>query len=350
MKPTSALATGLVAMEIQEPTSLPVRFQPGWHNVWEASLYKKACRKTLTDGWMFRRFGGDVPLAPRKTELRDSIDAFTDTCERALQTRAAQKRLRQRGAKNAMIFFDSWGETSLFEDIDNWRDSMFVDILPKKILWDFKIQAFSGKLRGERTGFLLALDMAQDCLHSGVADNVVICGQHRHFPVMSLSETERWPRRKPSPQRGTNALFAVERNLCMLVTKCAETLPSLSVGPRQILPTAHRAAAERLSEYWRDAGGEHILSCAPPAPALLDINRRAAAAFAHHVPLYHQYGDSGSLNPALGIYHWFRAEAARTPALISSLHPDQRLWLVNCLPAAALHQDTIDLREKNTSL
>ncbi|WP_345828986.1 hypothetical protein AAGR22_18795 [Erwinia sp. HDF1-3R] len=332
---TSAMPMSLVSMQMQEPTSQPVLFRPGWHNVWEASLCKNASRHLRTHNWMFQRFGGDAPLTPRKTHLRDALHAFNDTCHLALNTPEAQRHLRRRNAQNAMIFFDSWGESSLFEAIDNWRDSLFCDILPKKIAWTYKIQAFSSKLRGERNGFLLALEMAQDCLHSGVADNVVICGQHRHYPVMTLSETLGWPAGKARHHCGGNTLFAVERNVCLLVSRMTDSLPTLSVSPRRILPQRASAAVAQLTACWQAADCTQIYSTAPPTPALLSINQRAGAPFSSHLPLYAHYGDSGCLNPALGLHLWHNDGAPAGPGLISSLHAGHSLWLVRCQPAAA---------------
>ena len=340
----------LVSLQMQEPTCLPLRFQPGWHNVWEASLFKKANRVTGTHEWLFSRFGGDNAPSPRKTHLRDCTEAFTRTCEQALTLPLAQKRLRLRGAKNAMIFFDSWGESSCFEGIDNWRDTMFLDILPKKIALEYKLQAFSGKLRGERTGFLQALEMAQDCLQSGVADNVVVCGQHRHFPVLAFSEAAGWPKGQKRYQSDINVVHAVERNVCLLLTRQLPLLPALCLSPRLALPLKEKAAAAAVSGHWQAANSLQIFSCAPPAPALLAINRRAAAHFPAHLSLYTHFGDSGSLNPALGIYHWYNAGAPQGSALVSSLQQGHYLWLLHCQPGTAKTQEKTGVDRKDNSL
>ncbi|KAB8312513.1 hypothetical protein EH228_06885 [Erwinia endophytica] len=345
----------LISLQIQEPAGLPLRFQPGWHNVWEASLHKQSLRRTRASDWLFRRFGSDTPLAPRKTHLRDNMQAFSDTCHLALQRPLARQCLRQKGSKNALIYFDSWGESSLFEDIDNWRDSLFADILPKKIAYTYALQTFSGKLRGERNGFLLALQMAQDCLHSGVADNVVICGQHRHFPVLTMSEALTW---SPSPaftQRNNGALIAVERNLCMLVSKPTDTLPTLFLHPRITLPAGNKASVAFMAERWRHAAGMPIYSSSPPMSALQTrLQRAAESSQAAHVSLFARYGDSGSLNPALGLSHWYNNGAPQSAGLVSCLHSEKHWWLLECQPAGVMPpphtQDDISVKENIAAL
>jgi len=352
----SATYMSLVSLQLQEPAGLPLRFQPGWHNVWEATLHKQSLHRTRASDWLFRRFGSDTPLAPRKTHLRDSMQAFTDTCHLALQRPQAQQHLRQKGGKNALIYFDSWGENSLFEDIDNWRDSLFADILPKKIAYTYALQAFSGKLRGERDGFLLALQMAQDCLHSGVADNVVICGQHRHFPVLTMSEALTWSQLPPFTQRNNGALIAVERNLCMLVSKPTGALPTIFLNPRIALPAGKKASTAFIAECWRHVAGMQIYSSAPPMSALQTrIQHAAESSQAAHVSLFTKYGDSGSLNPALGLSHWYNNGAPQSAGLVSCLHSEKHWWLLECQPGddampPSHAQDDINVKENVAAL
>lgn len=231
-----AAAVRLAGFSLLEPGTLLQRFQPTWFNVWEAAQYKKANARAGSGQWLLRRFGIDDAIQPaealRKANYRDWLNGLGDACHQAVAQLGAKGEFQLRHERNALLYVDSWGETTTFEEVNSWRDALSVDILPKNIVRDYGINGFSGKLRGERNGLMSALLIAQDMLNSDLSDNVIICGHFRSIPVLVFSEMQRYARPRGGAQGNSQA--SVERVGCLIL----KNRPGRPLAAPQPLPAA----------------------------------------------------------------------------------------------------------------
>ncbi len=331
-------AIWLAGFALSEANSPLLRFTPGWFNVWEAALYNKALARSGGRHWLFRRFGTESDVlageALRKASYRAWLNSMSETCARAVSHCGSRGDFRLRHERNALIYADSWGESSTFEGVNSWRDALSVDILPKNIVRDYAIRHFTCKLRGERNGLLAALRVAQDCLNSDMADNVIICGIFRSFPALTFSEMQRYPAPGYPRRALADCQVSVERTGCLILRKTPGPGITLRLSRYQTLPSAPRPAAAQLAALWRshlDADSREVLSVAPPALTMHEIQRRALAALpggVGGVALADIYGDSGCMNPALAWQHQLRS-AARPGHRLLSVLDGKGVWLLD---------------------
>jgi hypothetical protein len=332
-----AAAINLVGFSLLEPRISLQRFSPSWYNVWEAWLHKKANTKAGSTQWLFKRFGIDSETLPeealRKANYRDWLNGMSAACTQAVAQLGSKGEFRLRHERNALIYVDAWGETSVFEGANSWRDSLSIDILPKNIVRDYGIKDFTCKLRGERNGLINALRVAQDCLNSNMADNVIICGQFRSFPALVFSEAERFPastERGPTP---ANSQFSVERVGCLILKKQPGQGVAVQLSDYQLLPdSAHQRAmllADRCKQYL-GADTRAVLGITPPALSLRAVQRQAfeqLPASLTCVSLSDLYGDSGCMNPALAWQYLLQGNITGH-SLLSVLDGEGGAWLL----------------------
>lgn len=332
-----AAAINLVGFSLLEPRLPMQRFSPSWYNVWEAWLHKKANAKAGSNQWLFRRFGIDSEMLPeealRKANYRDWLNGMSAACTQAVAQLGSKGEFRLRHERNALIYVDSWGETSVFEGVNSWRDSLSVDILPKNIVRDYGIKDFTCKLRGERNGLMNALRVAQDCLNGNMVDNVIICGQFRSFPVLVFSETQRFPSSAKRSQIPANSQFSVERVGCLILKKLPGQGVALHLSNYQALAgTPQQRAvllADRCKEYL-GAGTHAVLGVTPPALSFRALQRQAfeqLPASLACVSLSDMYGDSGCMNPALA-WQYLQHSGITGHSLLSVLDGEGGAWLL----------------------
>jgi hypothetical protein len=332
-----AAAINLVGFSLLEPRISMQRFSPSWYNVWEAWLHKKANNKAGSNQWLFKRFGVDRETLPeealRKANYRDWLNGLSAACTQAVAQLGSKGEFRLRHERNALIYVDAWGETSVFEEANSWRDSLSIDILPKNIVRDYGIQDFTCKLRGERNGLMNALQMAQDCLNSNMADNVIICGQFRSFPVLVFSESQRFPSASQRGQTSANSQVSVERVGCMILKKASGQGVAMHLSDYQLLPgsTHQRASllADRCHQYL-GADTRAVLGITPPALSLRAVQKQAfeqLPASLTRVSLTELYGDSGCMNPALAWQYLLQGNLTGH-SLLSVLDGEGGAWLL----------------------
>ncbi|WP_127957622.1 hypothetical protein [Serratia microhaemolytica] len=338
-----AAAINLVGFSLLEPRLPMRRFSPSWYNVWEAWLYKKANAKLGSSQWLFRRFGIDSEMlaeeALRKANYRDWLNSMNSACSQAMAQLGSKGEFHLRHERNALFYVDSWGETATIEGINSWRDSLSVDILPKSIVRDYGIKDFTCKLRGERNGLMNALLLAQDSLNSNMADNVIICGQFRSFPVLVFSETQRFPPASKRAPVSANCQFSIERVGCLILKKAAGQGVTLHLSDYQSLQGSAQQRATQLADqcnaYLR-ADTHAVLGVTPPAPSLRAMQRQAFQQLANHprvpnrqlgVSLSDRYGDSGCMNPALA-WQYLQQNGISGHSLLSVLDGDGSAWLL----------------------
>ncbi|MEX2987311.1 ATP-binding protein [Serratia fonticola] len=339
-----AAAINLVGFSLLEPCTPMQRFFPSWYNVWEAWLYKKANAKAGSDQWLFRRFGIDSEMLPeealRKANYRGWLNDMSAACAQAVAQLGSKGEFRLRNERNALIYCDSWGEASVFEGVNSWRDSLSVDILPKGIVRDYGIKDFTCKLRGERNGLVSALRMAQDCLNSNMADNVIICGQFRSFPALVFSEAEHFPsssKRGPIP---ANSQFSVERVGCLILKKQPGQGVALHLSDYQALSGSTQRRALQLADHCKRylaTDTQAVLGVTPPALSFRAVQRQAfeqLPAGLACVSLSELYGDSGCMNPALAWQYLLQSNITGH-SLLNVLDGEGGAWLLeNWVPQA----------------
>ncbi|HDJ1439860.1 TPA: ATP-binding protein [Serratia rubidaea] len=331
-----AAAVRLAGFSLLEPDTLLQRFQPTWFNVWEAAQYKKANARAGSGQWLLRRFGIDDAIQPaealRKANYRDWLNGLGDACHQAVAQLGAKGEFQLRHERNALLYVDSWGETTTFEEVNSWRDALSVDILPKNIVRDYGINGFSGKLRGERNGLMSALLIAQDMLNSDLSDNVIICGHFRSIPVLVFSEMQRYARPRGGAQGNSQA--SVERVGCLILKKTAPGGPWLHLSRYLRLPGAAGQAARCLADGWLQhcgANTRQVLGVTPPAGALRQLQQRAfecLPATLGHQALNELYGDSGCMNPALFWRYLQQFPSSPGHTLLSVLDGQGGAWLL----------------------
>ncbi|WP_411752226.1 hypothetical protein [Serratia sp. (in: enterobacteria)] len=333
--PTTAI--NLVGFSLLEPRIAMQRFSPSWYNVWEAWLHKKANAKAGSNQWLFKRFGVDRATLPaealRKANYRDWLNGLSAACTQAVAQLGSKGEFRLRHERNALIYVDAWGETSVFEDANSWRDSLSIDILPKNIVRDYGIKDFTCKLRGERNGLMSALQVAQDCLNSNMADNVIICGQFRSFPVLVFSETQRFPSASQRGQTSANSQVSVERVGCMILKKASGQGVALHLSDYQLLPdSAYQRASLLADRYHQYLGADTraVLGVTPPSLSMRATQQQAfeqLPASLTCVSLSELYGDSGCMNPALAWQYLLQSNISGH-SLLSVLDGEGGAWLL----------------------
>lgn len=331
-------AINLVGFSLLEPRAQMQRYSPTWFNVWEAWLHKKANIKVGSQQWLLKRFGVDENILPsealRKADYRDWLNGMSEACTQAVAQLGAKGAFRLRHEKNALIYADSWGETSTFEGVNSWRDALSVDILPKNIVRDYGIKDFTCKLRGERNGLMMALRVAQDCLNSGMVDNVILCGQFRSIPVLTFSETLHFPASSGRGKTPSNSQVSVERVGCLILRKAPGQGIALHLSDYIGLPKSKHRSVSALTENWQQYIGANthtLFGVTPPALSLRTLQHKAweklppTLAF---LPLTDIYGDSGCMNPALAWLHLQQMGDTSGHSLLSVIDGQGSAWLL----------------------
>lgn len=336
-----ATAINLLGFSLLEAPTGQQLFQPNWFNVWEAYLHQRAVKRSGRSRWLFKRFGIDRTEASRdqlrRAHYRQWLNGLSLACKQAFQQNVPTAPARSHHQKTALIYFDCWGETALFEQSNSWRDTFSIDMLPKTLVRDYQITDFSCKLRGERNGLLLGLRLAMDRLNSGGVDTVLLCGQFRAIPVLVLSEAGLGlPAAGTASRVKNHSQICVERLGCLLLKKAPNQGMALNLSHYCQLadcqnPFAINTAARQLAENWQGYLGSNtsrLYSVSPPSPRFEAIHQHAfnalntrlkkqqknalAAREMTHYPLCEEYGDSGCLNPALALQHLFHPNCDHT--------------------------------------
>jgi len=338
-----ANAINIVGFSLLEPSSPLQVFQPNWFNVWEAWLYQQANRRSGSQQWLFKRFGADMAAecgdSLRKAGYREWLNGLSQACREAFDQLGSKQATQMRQQRNGLIYFDSWGESAIFEGVNSWRDALSVDILPKNIVRDYGIQDFTCKVRGERNGCLQALRLAQDLLNSGTLDNLVLCGQYRNFPVLALSEAATLAENPRVIRPGkSNCQTSVERLGCMILRKAPGQGMTINLLRYAALPKPRVQCTANLLMHWQQAITPQtalLLSSMPPSQHWQQLEQQALQRLPTPLPAYALaplYGDSGCTNPMLALHHLYQQALAGEHAVISCVDGQGGLWLTECWP------------------
>lgn len=311
-------------------------------NAWEKSLYQQAKKVSGKDIWLFNRFGMNGETnSYRNANYREALNSLSHACKNAFSEMTPAIRARIRKGKTALVYFDSWGETSMHEAVNSWRDSISVDMLPKSIARDYSVQDFSFKVRGERNGFLQAFRMASDLLNSETVDSVILCGLHRGFPVLVFSETTTAPAAKTkTPHHDGNSQYIIERVGCMVLRKEQNAERYLALSDYFTLSDRQKPDAHLLAEKWQDLITREtstIYGANTPWGKNLFSEQLAIKQMPpgiHYQKICTTYGDSGCMNPMSAIHGAFNqtsvGESGNNHCIISAGDGQKGMWLLEC--------------------
>jgi len=337
-------AVYVVGLSVLQPAAAPVAYQPDRLNAWESQLWYQASRRSGVSQWLFNRFGTSTDNAiPVSARLRDadcraSLRAIEQACCQAFASLDRQQRQRIRCERTALIYFDCWGESALFETDVSWRDALSLDVLPASIVRDYNIKEFSCKVRGEHQGFLLALRVAIDQLNSGSIDTVLLCGHYRSLPLMVFSQHSAASVRAA---KGTTHI-SVERSAALILRKAAGEGAALHLSDYFLLSGQPKLAAQQLAQRWQrhwTPGCCALLGATHTSAAMLTLEQAALKI----MPLpWHAltttYGDSGCINPLLALLHLpsvrIAANNQHPQLLVNALDGAGAGWLMSIWPDA----------------
>jgi len=280
----------LTSFALAEPEDKFYRYFPGWLNVWESHLYKKALINSAANGWVFKRFGTSQDIYVRemirKPHYMAYIKAMEDVADIALQNMLPKERMHLLKSRTAFIYVDAWGESALFESISSALHTFFIDTLPKNILKKFAINDLTCKIRGEKQSFMQALRVAADYIYWGVFDFVVICAAYRAIPCLVFSDI-------PSVRKQQlNINMAVERVGCFIFSG-RESPVKIKCG--NYIVSGSNANARGASLFTPE--NINVLTC-----AWIEKEKyvNSLASNKHVIDLVAYYGHSGCMMPALG--------------------------------------------------
>ncbi len=302
-------SVALVGFSILEASSNFSSFQPSYINAWEDTLFAQSQKITGRKNWLFNRFGMDEKHTYRNASYRDALNGMSMCCKQAFKTIPSPLQAKMRKGKLGLLYFDSWGEPSIYEIVNSWRDSISVDMLPKSIARDYSVQDFSFKTRGERNGALQCLRAAIDILKSEIVDTVIVCGLYRSFPPLVFSEafsTEKAKLYKPH-----NSQYIIERIGCMILRNDDNALRHLSITDYFRLPKNQRKQRQLLTEKWHSLivpETQGIYGGVLPWQIVSHIEEQAARSLQPSINYYNTfncYGESGCINPFMAIHHAF---------------------------------------------
>ncbi|PDO88424.1 ATP-binding protein [Kosakonia pseudosacchari] len=286
----------LSSFSLAEPADNFYFYAPHWLNAWEAHLYNQALKSTSASGWAFKRFGTDKETYARemirKPRYIDYIESMEQTADAALQQMTPRDRMLLLKSRAAFIYIDTWGESSVFENITSALHTATIDTLPKNILKKFSIKNVTCKIRGENFSLIQAMQLAQDYLHWNVFDFVVICGAYRAIPVLVFSDEDIPGKRGRIKTKHKNGVqLSVERTGCFIFSlresalrvNCGKYVAHDNLDYLQHEITKDLSEGDLLTFLGRKENITHI------APQIcIDI-----------VDLKDIYGASGCLTPAL---------------------------------------------------
>lgn len=338
--PSSFDTVNIAAFSIYEPTKPLIPFIPSWYNVWESHMFNKANKKTGHDSWCFKRYGINYDIYLREGLRKTSYRPYIHAMEQAFDDAYSQLNHKQQNIlkkeRNGLIYVDSWGELSVFEKIDSWRDAYTLNIIPKSIIKKFGIKDFSCKVRGERNGLMSALLLAQNLLNSNQLDNVFIYGGFRAIPILVFTEIERQPKVRKTGNPLINNSISVERTSCLILNKKNDSNTSIYVNRYFSLSEDKRESINILLKNWNDCIGENthsIYSAFLPTYEYIDIQNKSFNKLIPDVDYYTlntMYGDSGFLTPALMLNHLDFIKNQSSHNIMTTIDGERGVWLLDC--------------------
>jgi len=343
-KPIPPQAVKMVGFSLLQPAGAAMAYQPDGFNAWESQLWYQASRRSGISQWLFNRFGtstdSSIPVSARlrEADYRAGLRAMEQACTQAFASLDRQQMQRIRHERTALVYFDCWGESALFEAGVSWRDALSLDLLPASIVRDYNLKDFSCKVQGEHQGFLLALRVAIDQLNSGSIDTVLLCGLYRSLPLMVFSQHSAASVRAAKGTTHTS----VERSAALILRKTADEGVALHLNDYFLLPAQPTLAAQQLAQRWQQYWTPEccaMLGAIHTSAAMLSLEQ--AALKIKPLPwhaLTTIYGDSGCINPLLALLH---LSSVRIPAnhpspqlLVNALDGNGAGWLMSIWPDA----------------
>lgn len=340
--PIPESAINVIGQAVYEADTSLMAFNATHYNEWEYQLYHSALKNSGKKAWIFKRFGADDENVKdqlqrlKKAVHRDAYHAMSLACKSAFESLGRKRGAQIRKGKCALIYFDVWGETAVYEGASSWRDSMYLDMIPKSILKDYGICEFSCKVRGERSSFFQGMSTASDLLNTGLADTVFLCGMFRSIPALVLSEAaqekpQHWPVLKK--MLGGNS-YSIERTGCFILSK-AEPDEGVIVHLSDYfaLPEKERACEVLSGKLQAHVKADSIIYGAlHPAHPVEALERQSIGMLPvspRYYPICSVYGDSACMNGMVALSHFQSLPSEGDKhALLSADDGQGNVWLL----------------------
>lgn len=343
-----ALSMCLAGLSVVQTTRPPFDYQSRWYRAWEQELLIRARRVTGRECWRLSRFGVEDADAA-KNGYRETLAAVAQAAKLAMSD--AEKRCGRRGARErmALLYSDFWNRCSHLEQAFNWRDAFDLDVIPKFLLRDHAIDGFSCKLQAGRGAMAQGLQLANDLLHGGDIDAVLLGGVFRFYPALGFSEAiENATLERRWLGRGGRHTAAVVERAGFMVLRRGETVASIRSStlrldaPRYLaLPAQPAAAGRALSAAWSELCGSQgalVLGGHYPSSLLESLETSSSALLggqARYENVTRSFGDSGGVNPLLALQRLasINDNAQAGLGLLSLSDSSGGTWLVRCRSA-----------------
>jgi len=312
--PPHSASVGIYGLSLMEPAAHHTRtFVPKWYNAREERAYRQACKARAKSHWPLTRFGGGALGSATAREISFALELSSRT---ALEE--GRKHLEDHGRLDkqrlALLYFDAWGQSSYLEPAGSWKDSFSIDVIPWKLLKEFRVGAFSCKIRAGHTAFVDALHIAAHLFAADMADTALVGGLFRFHPVLGFSAVTAAAKAEQHwlGQHGSCTAPVIERAGFVLLGP--PPLPSSNAIRTTLLPACHLPTG---LEHAASQLGQHLTHIAPavstvigglsPSSALIHLEASATLAFnaqAQYINTTSLYGDSGGINPLLALSHY----------------------------------------------
>ncbi len=339
----------MTGLSVIHPVRAPLPYSERWFRAWESDLHRRAVRTTGRRNWDLSRFSVDGGPDAAKAGCRETHAAVAQAAKQAMAASESNCGRRSSRERLALVYFDFWGQCSHLEQAMNWRDNFDLDVIPKFLLRDHGVNAYSCKIQAGRTGFIQGLRVASELLNGGDVDSVLLGGVFRFYPALGFSEAlgnteqeRRWL------GRGGQHNAAIVERAGFVVLKSEETAFKAKIAPvmigtphYRIIVGSREAAAQRLCEAWSTLLPEAtalIYGGLYPSSLLADVETSASVSMKKQLAYENiclRFGDSGGVNPLLALQHFAEQKAADTasaaaPALMSLSESDGATWLLRC--------------------
>ncbi|OAT30500.1 ATP-binding protein [Proteus myxofaciens] len=333
-------AINIAAYIVCEPEETSIPFIPSWYNVWESHMLRLSLKKLGSTNWSFKRYGINKNIylreGLRKSNFRPYLYAIEHAFDLAFSQLSHKEKFQLRKEKNGLIYIDSWGELSPFENIDSLRDIFSLNIIPRNILKKYNIKEISCKVRGERNALLSSLLLAQDLINNNIVNNVFICGGFRAIPILSFTEIDRQPLTLSLMKGKNKTINSVERVLCIILSKKNISNTYFSVNRFFSLPKNKKYAIKTLLKNWNECINKNtkaIYSTSLPTYEYNEILNKTLKNIRKDIAYYSLnklYGDSGFITPALILNHLDYIKSHLSHHLLTTFDGDRGVWFLDC--------------------
>lgn len=207
-------------------------FVPRLNNAYEQEIFQKLCRISTNDEWYTASF--DEQCFHDKSSFQDyGLRAVEKSFDCAFSSAKLSYKLHK-NLKNrvAVIYFNSYGNTSFLKLKPRKKDILYLDFFPSYILEKNNIKGYAVKLLGERNTGMEALNLAYNLLCLEVFNIIIVGGLCRIEPYLTwtdLIEFISWEKgyfkKKPVKKSSDLVNLSSERCVFLVLEREFGTIP-----------------------------------------------------------------------------------------------------------------------------